>query len=590
MSDTIKKSIRRIPWKQFIKKQAVKVLFLIFIGLMIIFSIIFSYTIDIETFDYYNPTIENMLLITVSSISFLALLFGVLKTFVFDNAVSFGLKDLLGNYNWYRTSMFSFLTVSFIGSVYQLLDVALQDALLELGPVMLIRVLIDSLNLSIPGFTDLTGKEFYQTARNVIFAGFLIFIILYVILAMLVVLTRIGRKRISSKFEKVEDEEDIKKETHTFYKVLAFIAIPPLSFILISTFGQAQSSFSAFIILVVALLFVWWIYQLLKFFFRVIWRGVKITTFVTSTNILLLVPIILVFWFLPALLATFYHMVTDSIQFTTINEVILLNLQYLGSLEDIILFDFVILAGVATVVIGFTEGISLLALVSVMKQGVTIARSGRIAIEQAPKIVVWTKYFFIIGIWFGIFINNLSFIWEPLVEWFSLPDFPFPNLLTLITQISYMINDFINIQLPNFSDLLLPIVLMIIPLYFIVSASFKFLSITLITPRIKDLDYFIVLVSTAFVLILFQILSDLWSIPEIQDAPLRVLQDSGFFATAMQIIHLLEAVSFYIGFLVGITFFLRKIPWTRFMITETPDEAIIGSDADLITSAISQIE
>ena len=92
--------------------------------------------------------------------------------------------------------------------------------------------------------------------------------------------------------------------------------------------------------------------------------------------------------------------------------------------------------------------------------------------------------------------------------------------------------------------------LLIIPLYFILSASFKFLSVTVVTPRIEDLQTFIVIVATTFILIIIQILADLWTIEEIQDAPLRILAEGLFFNQIVEILQIIEAGCFYIGLIV----------------------------------------
>ena len=103
-----------------------------------------------------------------------------------------------------------------------------------------------------------------------------------------------------------------------------------------------------------------------------------------------------------------------------------------------------------------------------------------------------------------------------------------------------------------------------------------FLSITVITPRVKGLDVFITLVSTTFVLIVVQILNDLWVIQQksvISDLgiPLASFGVESNIQTAMGLVHVIEASFFYIGFLVGVFYLVRRKP---FLLMDTPPKKV----------------
>ncbi len=216
--------------------------------------------------------------------------------------------------------------------------------------------------------------------------------------------------------------------------------------------------------------------------------------------------------------------------------------------DKIIFLDFVILTSIATAVIGFAEGASLFAILRALKDGVSFSRSGEIALDQAPKIGVWTKYVALLGIWIGVLLNTLGALWNSFKEilLLNLPPFPFK----LPFEIILSLKDYLQSLVPEFFPIILPMLLLIIPLYFILSASFKFLSVTVITPRIEDLQAFVVIVATTFILIILQILADLWSIEEIQDAPLRIFAEGLLFNQIVEILQIIEAGCFYIGLVV----------------------------------------
>ena len=540
--------VRRLPWKSYLRKNTPKIIFFLIIAILVVYSISLSDGIDLDVLEN-NDSTQFISLIIVSSFTFLLLLAGILKTFVLDSAYSLGLADETGKYKIFQTLSFSFLAILFVSCIYFLIDVALQEAFLQLGPVLAFQSVLDLLKLDIPGFTNLVGREFYQTTRNILFEILALLIIIYLILAIIMQVTRTGRNRLLKRLniEKGEIEEE-KNENTPVYKILLFIIFPSLDyFLLVNTIDTTIFLFAP-VVIFIGLTSIWWVYQFIKALVSVIWKGAKITPFLTSVNFLLVIPPILIFLILPALLQTILDLLSDGTYAINFEMILLVFGKNIVAFDKIIFLDFIILTSIATAVIGFAEGASLFAILRALKDGVSFSRSGEIALDQAPKIGVWTKYVALLGIWIGVLLNTLGALWTSLKEilLLNLPPFPFKLPFELILSLK----DFLQSLVPNFFPIILPMLLLIIPLYFILSASFKFLSVTVITPRIEDLQTFVVIIATTFILIILQILADLWSIEEIQDAPLRIFAEGLLFSQIVEILQIIEAGCFYIGLVV----------------------------------------
>jgi hypothetical protein len=121
--------------------------------------------------------------------------------------------------------------------------------------------------------------------------------------------------------------------------------------------------------------------------------------------------------------------------------------------------------------------------------------------------------------------------------------------------------------LEQFIPFLQYIPILIIPLYFILAGAFKFLSVTLITPRVKDrISVFFLLISTAFVLIITNILGDLYEIQDapdfigLQDAPLRsYFLVTDILSSIVGWFEYIEAIAFYCGLIFGLLWVITRI-------------------------------
>jgi ACR3 family arsenite efflux pump ArsB len=69
------------------------------------------------------------------------------------------------------------------------------------------------------------------------------------------------------------------------------------------------------------------------------------------------------------------------------------------------------------------------------------------------------------------------------------------------------------------------------------------------------------LITPALVLVLVEILSDLWAMQTITDIPLRVLNDTAVFSTTMTIAQLFEAVFCFLSIPLGVYLIIRRSPW-----------------------------
>ncbi|MFX0185357.1 MAG: hypothetical protein ACFE95_19925 [Candidatus Hodarchaeota archaeon] len=572
ITDT-KEIITRIPWKEYLVSQIYKIIGFIVLAVLIIGTMVYSEQItDLETMTIEDPI--YVITVALSSICFILVLIGFSKIVLFDMANEFGLRDEETNKMIYdaRFFLFAALALSFCSAIYLLLDVFLQDTYLEILPVLAMEWVLVSSEADIPGLTDIgRGREFYQTVRNIYFAFFFIVIIIFSVLVFLSILTTLGRNRVTSRFKKEEEEEE--EENKRLYKVLLWLAIPFINIFLFTLLPTAIGSVVGIIFLILT---AWWFYQLLKVIFLIIWRGFKVTAFITSVNALLIIPLILVLYGLPVISWTLWDLWL-LIQEGTISFDIPQMIQAaVPILQDrstdiisIIQLDFIFITIIATFIVGFAEGFAIVAIFSAIYKGVEVARTGQIITRSPPKVMVISKYIILLGVWAGLVWDSLATILEMLIARFNFTfDFEVPSLVFFIyNEIINPLASWLETFLPSFRYL--PFLLL--PLYFILAGAFKFLSVTLVTPRVKErLSIFFLLISTAFVLIITNILGDIYLIqndPNFtgeRDAPLMTYGElTSIFSSAVEIFQYVEAIAFYTGFLFGVLWVIRQIIKSR---------------------------
>ncbi|MHA1940700.1 MAG: hypothetical protein ACW97P_03115 [Candidatus Hodarchaeales archaeon] len=556
---SMKEKISRIPWKEYLSRQFVKLFGLIVVTILLIAIMVISDGIGELTDVTYENT-DYTLIIILSSLCFFLVLLGFSKIVLFDMAEEFGLRDEDGKmvYNL-RFYLFTLLAISFCSSIYLLLDVFLQDTYLEIFPVVLMRFIIDSFELDIPGLSDIEGREFYQTARNLYFGFFFVVIILFSILVFLIILTTFARRRVVGKFKKEEELEEEKEGVRTIYKLFVWILIPFLSYFVIALQETSLGSIASILYLLAA---IWWIYQVLKVIFLIVWRGMKITAFITSVNLLVVVPLVVVLWILPA----FMWGIWDTIELMSdttlaISEAITSFIEFLvvrlTDFENIVKLDFIIITIIATLVVGFAEGFAFIAIFSALSRGIEVARTGRVLARSPPRVMVFSKYLLMFGVWFSLLWDSFAGIIEMLKEQLQIdlgievPKFFFSFYHEVIIPIS----EWLATIWPTLEAL----PYLILPIIFIFSGAFKFLSVTLVTPRVKDrAEVFFLLISTAFVLIITNILGDIYELG-IPDAPLLSISGlTTILSSAVGIFENVEAVAFYAGFFFGVFYVIWK--------------------------------
>lgn len=554
----------RIPWKKFLKSQIIKLIGITVLALLIVGVMIVSEEIDLSTATFDDPA--YVIAVVLSSLCFILVLIGFSKIVLFDMASEFGLRDEKTNKMVYNTRFFLFaaLALSFCSAIYLLLDVFLfQDnpalnmkpTYLELLPVLIMEWVLISSEAEIPGVTDKigSGREFYQTARNIYFGFFFLVIIAFSVLVFLSILTSLARRRVVSRFQK-DDELDEAEENKRLYKVLAWLIIPIIGLFLANLLTTA---IGPIIVIILLGMIIWWIYQVVKVIILLLWRGLKITAFITSVNALLVIPLIGVLYLLPVIAWTIWDVISGDNA-----ELLVIFVNRTIDVFSILQLDFVFITIIATFIVGFAEGFAIVAILTAVSKGAEVARSGQVLTRSPPKVVVIMKYLVMFSAWLGLSWNSFRNILVMLVDRFG---FKLPDYLTDLLEIPslvYMIYDEVVIPLSNFFEAAIPtfkyIPFLLLPLFFIIAGAFKFLSVTLVTPRVKErLSFFFLLISTAFVLIISNILGDIYKLG-FPDAPLLSWNLAGILSDVVGIFEYVEAIAFYLGFIFGIFWVIRK--------------------------------
>ncbi len=583
--------IKRIPWREFIRNQFKKLVG--FLIMLIMMLIIISLSNDVSGgSDEINPdniisssSNNDLLLIFLSSSLFLIVLAFFTKVVFIDHKFEFGIE----NWKSQRAFWFFLLTISFILLVYILLDIALVNVYLITGPALVMWSLESAVGSSIPFSIPVdTDRLAYSEIRGLYFTAMYVFILLFPLVMFMVILSRYGRNKISERREQP-------KTPYTLKRFIKFILVIPLELILLSIFAAVNSSslppiISIVIIFSMLVVGFWWLLQLLTLIFRVL----KFTAFITYSNILIIVPIIFLFYLLPAILWGSWDLIyilrtggldntiyntdfasTESMRIDPNTEDIgglgwqdflifyLQTIYYnLGSLIRIVELDFVIIVGLSAVVIGFAEGYSIVAIFRSLSRGVSIARSGRIASQSAPRMIVITSRLIYILAWLALLWDKFLVLWEISIEElnFDLPFIDVPRVFVPVYDLS------INIE--GLGGIFIPLAILLVPFYFIITSSFKFLSVSLVAEKTKhDAQIFFLLISSAFILIISKILADITALPDFEKTiseggqkdflPLSGETTENILPFAAKLFEFSEAIGFYAGVVFSIFLLLK---------------------------------
>ncbi|MHA1228866.1 MAG: hypothetical protein ACTSPV_19245, partial [Candidatus Hodarchaeales archaeon] len=422
-------TIKRIPWKEFLSKQLYKI-----IGFIIVASLIIGVMIISELMgnleDISRSDTLYLIAVALSSMCFILVLFGFSKIVLFDMGQEFGLRDpetkkIRFNFRFF---LFGSLSLSFCSAIYLLLDVFLRSTYLELLPVLAMEWVLISFNLDIPGLTDIEDRtEFYQTVRNIYFDFFFIVIITFSVIVFLSILTSLARRRLVSKFKKEEiDAQEEEKENRVIYKLLLWIFTPLINIFLLGVTASIGNSAPLLVFILFFLMLgltIWWVYQLFKIIFLVLWRGFKFTAFLTSVNALIVIPLIFVLYLVPVLSWVAYD-IWNGVQaglispdFANVLQAAAHFIQFRArDFFAILELDFVIITVVATFIVGFAEGFAIVAIFSAIYRGVEVAKTGQIIARSPPKVAVISKYLVMFGVWFGMVWDSFIEVWTMLIE------------------------------------------------------------------------------------------------------------------------------------------------------------------------------
>ncbi len=584
-----KKGIIRIPWKKFLRAQFGKLVGTIFILGLMVWIIKLSEEITPDR-DDVNP--QNIIsadgsvelqLMAVSTLVFILVLTFFSKIVFFDHKEDFGIES----YKSIKAVLFFMMTIAFISLVFILLDVALINIYLESFPVYLIWSLNSKLNLDFAFIKEIpieTNREAYAEIRGYLFLILFAFMLSFPLAMTIVILTRFGRNQLQERKERP-------RKKYKFKDWLKFFATLPLESVLLTLFfaidaADPEVPVQFLFLLVFVLVGLWWITQLAILIFR----GIKTTSFLVYSNAAMIIPIVFLFYILPGLVwATwdlFVIFTTNDISNTvyagltgqtpnidpstteirTLSSQKVLEFYFqtflfnLGDIFRIIELDFVFIIGLSSVVIGFAEGYSIIAIVRSITTGISIARSGRIARQSSPKLIVLSSRLVLLGAWLSLLYDKFIVLWTTLqVELgVDIPDLSIPRLFEVLFNVT--------VDFQEWGGVFLVLSVLIVPLYFIITSSFKFLSVSIVAEKTKDdTQAFFFLISSAFILIISQIFADISALPEFlvdgqhyNFLPLQGIQiPSTFIPFISKVFEALEAIGFYVGAIVSLLILIK---------------------------------
>lgn len=579
--DTLVQKINRLPWRSYLRKQ-LRALFIGFLMLLFVLWIInLSREINPDQ-DAPNPNnvllLDNntaILLTTLSSFLFLVVLIAFTKVVFFDKKDDF----IISSYKSPRAILFFLLTISFIAEVYILLDTALINVYLITGPVFTLQW-IDKF-IAVPYLLLGTDREAYANARALFFTALLVFNLLFPVFSFILIFTRYGRKTL-----KTTTQVD-KQKKYSFKKFMLFLLAIPIMLLEFAGFSGLITSIpplAIFLIILFIITFVWWIIQLAIILIKIL----RFTFILSYSNIAMILPIIFMFYLLPALVWGIWDMflmiTTNSYNETIYGFAFMKDIQvpYSGNLSGlnwfelltvyistvfyntqsvirIIQLDFIFIVGIASIVIGFAEGFTLFALIKSIRTGLSITKTGRIAKESAPRLIVLTKNVLIFITWLSLLWDKILHFWSYLIIQYdlNLPDMNLPFVFEPIYNFA--------INLSEISDIFIPLTILLIPFYFIIMSSFKFLSVSIAAERTgEDNQVFYLLISSAFILIITKIYSDIASLPEFLTIhhtylPLKVVSNENILDFILKITELLETIGFFGGFFASLVVVSKKL-------------------------------
>jgi hypothetical protein len=547
--------------KEFLKSQAPKVFVVLAIAsiLLVIMGLSAIITPDRENINSPNVigfTFEHLLInILVICLTIVVILYFTRLIFVEQSeefVVDTGARV--------RNTLFVILIIVFLSAVLVLLDTALINIYVSLPQVTLIWYLNLNYAIStdIPTTTDLVS---YANIRGKIFSVLLGFIMIFPIATFILILSRIGRKKLFQ-FQGTNLQFYVKS-----FEIWVYLLLILSSLILFTVLFQDPSQLISALIVVI-------IFDLIGitafFLFILVIEIMRRVLHVTSSYILMIVPIILLFYIIPVIMWSVWDTVIVLVEGDLSSTIYRTNPEFyqeglkdrpielifyhiginFGQFNRILELDFVIIIGIAAVIIGFAEGYALYTIIFGITRGRALSRSGRYFSGRTSSsgAIRFTRLIFLFA-W-------TSLVWDKALKLLQfardrlLIDIPFnidlPTVFTILTDITYHI-DFSN-------QFLVPLSILLIPALIIITSSFKFLSVSLIIEKTKnDTQMFFLFITSTFILIIAKIFADISSSRIFEDPtynfllPLSSLTGSSFIPFVINVFAVLEAIAFYTG-------------------------------------------
>ncbi len=501
-------------------------------------------------------------------------------TFAFTRAVfinqrkKMGLQPMISK----KSVLYIVVQLLFISLLFILVDISLINVFTLHGLVVPTWLIVIDLPLDfatfLPRDTDLIA---YATYRAYFFIGFLSVLLLFPIASMIAILTRYGRKKLNE----IDAKSLLLAKSpliSAFYKGISIIVVSigiivmsylliinPASWVSILVLGS--------VMIALTLLFLAVFFLLLDMLRRLL----RLSFAIGGYNIMMSIPVVFIFYILPVLLWTFWDLfvilsrkTTERTVYDTSNVVVgieipnidpstytlassptslielgiqTLKLNFFSPIR-IYELDFIFIVGISAIVLGFAEGFSVISIFKRMLSGIrggesigtiqgstALFRLGQSLLLLSWTIIAWDRFvgfFRFLGDEFGFnfgfeFLVSLDFIFS------FLQGYPVPQ------------------------ELVEAIILFVVPLYIIFVSSLKFFSITLVMDKVKDdLAIFLLLISSAFTLIVTKIYSDISELPQFdgphkKDLPFEILQTNTPLPFVMKIFRNIESIAFYAG-------------------------------------------
>ncbi len=529
---------------------------------------------------------------------FLDVLLFILINLLFGNVIFIGQRNKFGTNKLFsvRTLILFTLQILFVGLVFILLDVALVNIFFLQGSTTLVWALGLMGNTNDP--TYLLGfRHMYSEIRSLFFLNLFVMLVLFPFILSLILLTRYAKKN----FQEIKPTNPFIFQSSLWVKLIKLLSVLLFLFVFYGNwlyFTTTQFNLDNIflllltnvVVIIVGLIFIIVFVYITSFFTNLISWFIKFG----GANLLLVLPFVSLFYLLPVFLWTTWDIYSilllsttqrtafdpqtvtfftgnrnysiSDLSFNSVSNIMfiigtLLQINFLSPLR-ILQLDFIFIIGLSAAMLGFVEGFSIFSLVQLFLRG---GFKSALKSSSAKKRSFWggvtTAFsrlypFILIGSWFSLLIDRFIILYISIQEQIPIS---LPNL-GLRSSFQFIIDllTFTFIQ----SEIYTSVILIAIPLYIIFGASIKFFSISIVIERIKeDLVLFLLLISSAFLLIVVKIYGDISSLDQFigkqhNFLPLAFLSSTRALLFILKIFQVLESISFYIGVIVALIAFI----------------------------------